>query len=114
MLLVLVGWRMGKTEVEGRVYRFCRGNRRVKFTEALVRGGVGRVYWFWGDQGWSTLRLWLEEEKARIYRFCRGKKIQEFQIGCWARYLNFWKTLQRQFTCSVIYSLDIMQEFNRG
>lgn len=44
ILVELVGWRMGKTEVEGRVYRFSRGNRRVKFTEALVRGGVGRVY----------------------------------------------------------------------
>ena len=80
MLLVLVGWRMGKTEVEGRVYRFCRGNRRVKFTEALVRGGVGRVYWFWGDQGWSTLRLWLEEKQEYIDSV-EAKKFKNFRLG---------------------------------
>ena len=40
----------GDEESRGRLYRFWRGHRKVKYMEPLVGEGgeVGRVYRFWG------------------------------------------------------------------
>ena len=86
---------MGNGEGRCRVYRFCRGNRKVKCSKTLVKvGEEGYIGFGEAIKKWNTRRLCLKEREGRIYRYWRGHRNED--------------------KISVIYSVATVKEIKSG